>query len=535
MPFIIGIIISFSLIMLIGIGLSKKISNVEEYYVSGRNAGTLLITGSLVASFLSTVAFMGEVGFSYDGYPILLLILTIFNASGYVVGVLFFGKYLRRSEALTLPEYFGKRYDSTKLRTLTALTTVIGVSAYLVAVTQGGAVLLSEILGVKYAIALLIMWLVYSSFTILSGAKGVLVTDTFMFLLFSAATFISIPLIIKAVGGWPGAIISGSSLAERPNLLSWHGITGEGAYMGTPGEALIWALIMGFVWGFVISVSPWQTSRYLMAKNEQVAIRSGILAMIALMTLYLFLQIGTSLVSIVNPNIQPSEKVFIWAAQNLMPTGVGVIAVSGILAAAISSCSTFLQLIGNSVTRDLIPKARDGRLSNKQMLNLSRMSMFGVSLVILMITMWQPPSVMWIGYFAATLFAASWGPAAFFSIYSKRVTKTAAFWSVLFGFLGVVAGEVMKLFGVSLPVYLHPAIIGFGLSVLLIIVISRFTTVTEAERTFQAFLRKVPEKELDAAERRQTARYPYILMGSGVVLILITFIFYYFPLVKLAQ
>ncbi|RST71230.1 sodium:solute symporter family protein [Siminovitchia acidinfaciens] len=534
MAFSIGILVSFVIFMVIGIGLSRKVSSVEEYYVSGRNAGTLLITGSLVASFLSTVAFMGEVGFSYDGYPILLLILTIFNASGYVFGVLFFGKYLRRSKALTLPEYFGKRYDSSKVRTLTAATTIFGVSAYLIAVTQGGAVLLSEILEVKYAFALILMWVVYTSFTTLSGAKGVLVTDTFMFLLFSIATFISIPLIIKAVGGWPGAVTEGATLAARPDLLSWHGITGEGAYMGTPGEALAWAIIMGLVWGFVIAVSPWQTSRYLMAKNEHVAIRSGVIAMISLITLYLFLQIGTSLVSVVNPDIVPSEKVFIWAAQNLLPTGVGVIAVSGILAAAISSCSTFLQLIGNSVTRDLLPKAQQGQLPDKQALKLSRISMLGVSVIILLITFWQPPSVMWIGYFAATLFAASWGPAAFFSIYSKKVTKTAAFWSIIFGFLGVVGGEVLKLLGVSLPIYLHPAIIGFALSTITIIVVSQFTTVTEAERTFQAQLRQLPAEELDSKEQKLTARYPYFLMASGILIILITFIFYYLPISKVA-
>ncbi|WP_257350954.1 sodium:solute symporter family protein [Pseudalkalibacillus decolorationis] len=529
MAFSIGILISFLIFVLIGIGLSKKVSNVEEYYVSGRNAGTFLITGSLVASFLSTVAFMGEVGFSYDGYPILLLILTIFNASGYVFGVLFFGRYLRRSKALTVPEYFGKRFNSNKVRSLTAITTIIGVSAYLIAVTQGGAVLLSEILGIKYWIALVIMWIVYSSFTILSGARGVLVTDTFMFLLFSIATFISIPLIIKSVGGWPGAIIEGSSLESRPDMLSWHGLTGAEAYMGTPGEALAWAIIMGVVWGFVIAVSPWQTSRYLMAKNEHVAIRSGIIAMISLIVLYLFLQIGTSLVAIKNPDIVPSEKVFIWAAQNLIPTWIGVIAVSGILAAAISSCSTFLQLIGNSVTQDLLPKARDGQISNKQILRISRLSMMGVSVIILLITFWQPPAVMWIGYFAATLFAASWGPVAFFSVYSKTVTKTAAFWSIILGFMGVVFGESINAVGVTLPVYLHPAIIGFILSIVTIIIISKFSSVSQEERLFYMKIRQLPEEELDSTDQKVTERYPYLLIGSGVVVIALTLIFYYWP------
>lgn len=110
MIYTIGIIVSFLLYALIGVFLSKRVKNSEEYYVSGRKGSTLMVTGTLVASFLSTVSFMGEAGFSYEGYPILLLILVIFNATGYVIGVFCFGRYLRRSRSLTVPEYFGNRF-----------------------------------------------------------------------------------------------------------------------------------------------------------------------------------------------------------------------------------------------------------------------------------------------------------------------------------------------------------------------------------------------------------------------------------------
>lgn len=111
MIYIIGIIVSFIIYISIGAILSRTIKSSSDYYVSGRQGTTLFVTGTLVASFLSTVAFMGEVGFAYEGYPIPLLILVIFNASGYVFGVFFFGRYLRRSKALTVPEYFGNRFQ----------------------------------------------------------------------------------------------------------------------------------------------------------------------------------------------------------------------------------------------------------------------------------------------------------------------------------------------------------------------------------------------------------------------------------------
>src|SRR5699024_12433810 len=113
---------------------------------------------------------------------------------------------------------------------------------------------------------------------------------------------------------------------------------------------------------------------------------------------------------------------------------IGVIAVSVILAAALSSSSTFLQLIVNSISKDLF---QSSKISDTKLLKISRYVMIAVSAVTLSLALWQPPAIFWISIFAATLFAASWGPAAFASILWKRVTKTGAFWSITVGSIGV--------------------------------------------------------------------------------------------------
>lgn len=46
----------------------SRIKGTDDYYVSGRNAPTFVIVGTLVACYASTVAFLGESGFSYNGY-----------------------------------------------------------------------------------------------------------------------------------------------------------------------------------------------------------------------------------------------------------------------------------------------------------------------------------------------------------------------------------------------------------------------------------------------------------------------------------
>src|SRR5699024_796767 len=305
-------------------------------------------------------------------------------------------------KALTLPEYFGERFQSKSIRLAAAITLIIGITAYLVAVTQGAGLLLSEITGMNYTFSLILITVIFTVITFSAGAKGVLITDTLMFLVFTIATFLSIPYILKAAGGVPDAIINASKLSEKPDIMTWHGITGADAYMGSSFDVLLWCVIIGIVWGLVIAVSPWQTSRYLMAKNEHVAIRSSILSTIVLAVIYLFLHITMLTVNVVNPGIEPAERVFIWAAMNLIPTWIGVIAISGILAAALSSSSTFLQLIGNSISKDLF---RSTSISDEKLLKISRYMMVLVAGITLLFTLWQPPAIFWISVFAATLFA----------------------------------------------------------------------------------------------------------------------------------
>ncbi|MGI6065207.1 MAG: sodium:solute symporter family protein [Bacillota bacterium] len=522
-----GAFATFIVYIFVGNYAGRKVKNIEDYYVYGRNAPTVLIVGTLVASFLSTVCFMGETGFAYDGYVVPLLFLCGLNACGYTVGVLFFGRFLRRSNALTVCEYFGQRFNSRTVQVVAGITTVIGIGGYLVAVCQGASILMSELLGVSYGVALIIVWLVYTSFTFYSGSKGVLITDTIMFLFFTIATFMAAPVILKCTaGGWSSAIEQLAVFAQKPGIVAFHGLTGSNALWSTPLETIFWAVTMGIVWGLVVAVSPWQSSRYLMAKNEHVAIRAAMFAGITYLLIYVILHFSAASINLLNPNIMPSEKAFIWGVFNILPTWMGVIVLGGIMAAALSSCSTFLSLVGFSVSRDIMHGSGD----NLKSLRTSRMIMLGVGLVSLIITYFQTPAVMWIGYFAATLFAASWGPVAFMSVWSKRITAPAATVGILGGFCAVLVCESLNKFvGVSFPFYFSPPIIGGLFSLISVWVVSSMTTVTEAEKAYRAKLFVVPEEELDLKEIKRTKCYSKVILGIAIVTFVFLYLMYVVP------
>ena len=57
------IFISILVYVAVGNYAGRRVKNLEDYFVVGRQAPTLLIVGTLVASFLSTNTFLGDAGF----------------------------------------------------------------------------------------------------------------------------------------------------------------------------------------------------------------------------------------------------------------------------------------------------------------------------------------------------------------------------------------------------------------------------------------------------------------------------------------
>lgn len=520
MAFGVAVGISFLLYLAIGAWAGRRIGDVNDYYVAGRNAPTVLITGSLVASFLSVVAFMGEVGFAYDGFALPLLILVALNVSGYVFGVLFFGRYLRRSGVLTVPEFFGERFQSPTIQAVAGGTIVIGIGFYLIAVTQGLGVVLAEILAVNQVVAVAIVWITYTLFTWRGGSPGVLLTDTIMMFLFLVAGVVGMSYLVADLGGPRAAMSRAVAVTEKPDLLSWHGVTGEGAYMGEPAEVIVWAVILGLVWATVVAVSPWQTSRYLMARNENVAIRASVLAMTTIFFLYTFLIIGAALLNVYDPQISPSESAFVWAARNVFPLPLGLLAVTGIMAAGLSSSSTFLSLIGFSAARDVMPVLRRKPAAATaggagHSLRLSRIVMLAAGAIVFVASAAAPPAVLAIGYFAATLFAASWGPVAFLSIFSDRITARGAIAGLVTGFSVVFVLEFLAfLTEFSLPFWANPVIIGVLANLAACSVGNRGDTVTEQQRAYRLALFQTPAADLTPPVVAGTRRI--LAYGTGI-------------------
>ena len=521
--YLIGMIITMVLYVVVGALISRRVKNANDFYVAGRNAPAFLITGSLVASFIGVGLFMGDVGEAYSGFFGPIILAVGFQSVGYLFGSIFIGRYLRRSEAMTLPQYFGKRFDSEKMKTLASITGTVIMLLYSLSCVQGIGTLMNVVTGVDYKLCIVLAVIAFTLITVMSGAKGVLITDTIMFAVFSVATIVGAAVIASKVGGWTNTVTEMATYQPIPGILSAGG--NPSYFYPTASENYIWAVGYGIAWMGVLSVAPWQTSRYLMAKNEHAVIRSTIVASAAIFLIEFLMLMAGVFTQKMNPGMEQPSHALIWASMNIMPTILGIIVLSGVLAAGISSATTFLSLISSNIMNDMLNVQDD-----RKKVSYGRIAVLIVGVIICVLCLVWPPQIFWITYIATAVIGSSWLPVALASIWSKRVTKTGAFCGMLTGFIvSLVMKITLHIMGVTPPIYFDPFFVGLACGVIAMVIGSACTTVTEEEKRRRAALFVVPKKDMEPKEVKKTKRLIMLTIPMGIAIMVIMILLWAVP------
>ncbi len=517
-----GMCIAMLFFLGISFVISRRVKSAEDFYVAGRKAPLILIAGSMIASYTSTGMFMGDAAEAYEGVLSAMIVFAGMQSAGYILGAVFFGRYLRRSGVMTIPEFFGRRFCSEKMRKLSAITAIIMMSVYLLSVIQGVGTLMNVVTGISYNVCIMIAIVVFTFISVVSGSRGVLITDTLMAGLFTVSMLVAVFFIADKAGGWFSAI---AELAKSPDtraLLSWEGR--PGVLYDTGWDNMIWGISYGVVWCSVCAIAPWQSSRYLMAKDEHTVVRSAPLAVLGVFALEFFVCMTAVLINVLNPNIVQSSHVWIWAAMNTVPVFLGVILMTGVLFAGISSATTFLSLIGASAANDLVASR------GEQSIRIGRYVMIVVSVVVLVCAITNPPAIFVIMLLGVASAASSWMPVAVGCMFSKRMTKTGAFCGMLFGMIGCLGANLVKsLGGVNLPAYLDPAIIGIFCNVIAIVIGSSLTEVTGEEKRAREKLFEIPAGECDKAAIKKTMNWSLFGIVTGILITAVMLLFWVIP------
>ncbi|MCL2579515.1 MAG: sodium:solute symporter family protein [Oscillospiraceae bacterium] len=517
--FIVGVIVSFSIFLIVGLLVGRTVKSADDYYVTGRNATTLFLAGTLFVSMLSVNGFTGDQGWVYSGNLTSLVLLNAICAIGYIVGPLVFGRYLRRTRCRTMPEYFGMRFSDLRNRRVAGVITIVSITAYLLATYTGVSILLQELTGLPFWACVMMVWAASTGFTFYAGSKGVIVTDLIMFLVFMGGSVFVCYFIIQAQGGLSELMPNLIANPYKPEgLLNYHGnIPGTGA--DSAFGSIMYSVTLGIVWMVVFAVSPWQAGRNLMAKNEHVILRAGAICAILTVMYLLFLNMASISVLNINPHLEDPQRVLIWASINVVPPLLGVLLLSGIMAAGLSSDSTFLSVIGFSATTDLVKREFK---SDKHLLSSSRKIMLGVGVIALILTLMGLAGVRIIAWFASEVIASSWLVAGVGSVVSKKLSSTGARWAMMSGFISFMitrslVGLGIQPFAALFVNFLHPFFIGVAISLLFAILGSRLHPITAAEKEFYDKMMVIPASEVVAKEYATDRKFGYLLVAAGVV------------------
>ena len=408
------------------------------------------------ATFISTSAIVGFGG-AAGLFGMSVLWLTVLNVFvGIFIAFVFIGKRTRamghRLNAHTFPDLVGKRFDSKFLGLFSALVILLFMPLYTSVVLMGAAKFVEVRLGISYEAALLFFSAIVALYVIMGGIKAVMYTDAAQGGIMVLGMVMLLVLAYVKLGGVTAAHEQLSALA--PEAVKFFGrlYTGVDKHAGVR-ERFWWSVVSTMVMGAgsACLLSPRTAVRFMTVKSNMELNRAVLVGgfFIALMTgtaftvgalsnVYFFNEVGQISFFAVNKDIEQIIPEFM---KRFMPFWVGDIFFVTLMAAAMSTASGQFHVMGTSVGRDLFA-AFGKELSSTATILATRVGIF-ITLIASVLLAYILPV-----YFESGIAIVARGTAIFFGLcaaaflpmfvgglYSTRITKSAAIWGGVAGFL----------------------------------------------------------------------------------------------------
>lgn len=468
-------VVSLAVYLLVGFWSMRSLKSTEDFYVMGRNASAFLICGTFIATNISSVAFVGYVGgVSSMGCVPYIAMYGGTVCAGIVLCSLV-ARYLWRMDLYTVPDFFTTRYTgegSGIIRFFSTAIVLFSMIIYLISVCQGVNVVICDTFGWSKTTAQLIILGIVTIFTMAGGMKGVVVTDTIMFVIFFFSACAVAPFVVKALGGWPSGITAAAM--QTPDLLTWHGNY-------TPFKGF-WQILENNVASFMLVLgSPQLLSRVFIARSDRTFAKAMLLHAIVLPIFIFVLLFVFTFFPVINSEVAGTSS-FTWAAMNLAPPFIGAFAIAGIAAAALSSASSLFQQAAAGLSRDVYERYINPNASEKTKLLVSRISVLLIAVVCFIGGTTQEITAVGLlyGFLFATAGWACWIPPLLFGIFSKKATTKACAWSMAVGFVIAMFFVFGRTLGYT-PSWIAPNITGLLSSALTYVIVNRTQTATEEE------------------------------------------------------
>ena len=401
-----------------------------EYYLGGRSTPTVVLAFSYVTSSISAACFMGDPGImSTMGWSYYWVVIAI--VPGLIIpAVLLMRKMRLQAEALgslTIPEYLGQRYKSDLLRLIIAGVVSVFYIFPLVAQFKGAAMLLESFTGISFNTGLVIITCVLIFYVIVGGLRSVAWTDFAQGLPMLIITIVLLIVSLRAVGGFDG-LEAGLAAIDTSML--------DVVQPNTPGaEMPLTGVIGNFAfWGVTFISQPYLCSRFLAIPSvNRKTIGTFLITALVLSVVYNSFYIAGLTGRVLFPDAS-ADYLTVTMAINLLPKAAAALMMVGIFAAMMSTATSVLLVIGQSIGRDFYSKTINKNATPELEVKVTRIAVVAVSLICMAFNYVNPPEFLSVVlYLGLSGIGSCIGVPLFSAIVSKKSTKEGAIVSSILG------------------------------------------------------------------------------------------------------
>ena len=436
------IVCFFALMIYIGIRSRKHASDINGFVLGSRSVGPWLSAFAFGTSYFSAVIFVGYAG--QFGWNFGLASTWIGLGNAFIGSLLAWSVLGRRTRIMTqhlscktMPEFFGTRFESKKLKIAASVITFVFLIPYTASLFNGLSRLFSMAFeGVDYSVCVIVMAVLTGIYVLVGGYMATAINDFIQGLIMLVGIVAVIAAVIKQNDGMSAAI---EELATGENG-GWE----YASFLGADPVFLLFVVILTSLgtWGL-----PQMVGKFYAIKNEE-SIKMGtvistLFAIVVAGGCY-FLG-GFGRLYEVDVASEGYDAIIPRMLSGLSPVLIGIVIVL-VLSASMSTLSSLVLTSGSTVTLDFIAPMFKRELGEKTKMTIMRLFIVAFIVVSSVIAIVQASSK---NLFIAQMMGVSWGALAgaflapfLYGLYYKKTTKAAVLTCFVYG----VGLEIFQLF-----------------------------------------------------------------------------------------
>ncbi len=433
---IIMLVVFFAIMVGVGFYCKRHTTDVSGFVLGGRSVGPWLTAFAYGTSYFSAVIFVGYAGQFGWKFGIASTWIGLGNAFiGSLLAWVILGRRTRLQTqhlgTATMPEYFGKRYQSDALKIVSSLIVFIFLIPYTASLYNGLSRLFEMAFpGVSYDMCVIAMAILTGIYVIAGGYMATAINDFIQGIIMIVGIVAVITAVLNGHGGFTG------SLAELAAVE--HEIPGAYAsFFGPDPFSLLCVVILTSLgtWGL-----PQMVQKFYAIKSEKNIAKGTIIstafAIIVAGGCYFLGGFGRISGVAVDGGIPVGgyDAVIPAMLEKLPALLIGIVIVL-VLSASMSTLSSLVLASSSTLTLDMIKKHIVKNMTEKKQVLYMRIFI----VVFIAISAFIAINKDKLGYIA-DMMGISWGALAgaflapfLFGLYSKKVSKISVWASFIFG------------------------------------------------------------------------------------------------------